>query len=83
VVARWRRGALLVFVFKDREFRASFDHVLGGAVVGPHRVGGWYVTGHLGFGENPQTLEDTSSAPTAAHRVALVSPRRRLQRSSC
>jgi uncharacterized membrane protein YedE/YeeE len=52
-------GALLVFVFKDREFRTSFDHVLGGAVVGLTIVGGWYVTGHLGFGENPQTLEDT------------------------
>ncbi len=52
-------GALLVFVFKDREFRASFDHVLGGTVIGLTIVGGWYVTGHLGFGENPATLEDT------------------------
>jgi uncharacterized membrane protein YedE/YeeE len=51
--------ALLVFVFKDREFRSSFDHVLGGTVVGLVIVGGWYVTGHLGYGENPQTLEDT------------------------
>ena len=50
---------LLAFVFKDREFRTSFDHVLGGAVVGLTIVGGWYVTGHLGYGENPQTLEDT------------------------
>jgi uncharacterized protein len=52
-------GALLVFVFKDREFRTSFDHVLGGTVVGLTIVGGWYVTGHLGFAENPETLEDT------------------------
>ncbi len=52
-------GGLLAFVFKDRDFRTSFDHVLGGAVVGLTIVGGWYVTGHLGFGENPQTLEDT------------------------
>ena len=51
-------GALLVFVFKDREFRGSFDHILGGAVVGLTIVGGWYVTGHLGFGENPETLEE-------------------------
>jgi uncharacterized membrane protein YedE/YeeE len=28
-------------------------------VVGLVVVGGWYVTGHLGFGENPETLEDT------------------------
>lgn len=48
---------LLVFVFKDRDFRTSFDHVFGGTVVGLVIVGGWYVTGHLGYGENPDTLE--------------------------
>jgi len=52
-------AGLLAFVFKDREFRTSFDHILGGTVVGLTIVGGWYVTGHLGFGENPETLEDT------------------------
>ena len=52
-------GALLAFVFKDREFRSSFDHILGGTVVGLVVVGGWFVTGHLGYAENPQTLEDT------------------------
>ena len=49
--------ALLIFVFKDRDFRTSFDHVLGGTVVGLVIVGGWYVTGHIGYGENPDTLE--------------------------
>ncbi len=52
-------GSLLAFVFSDREFRGSLDHILGGAVVGLTIVGGWYVTGHLGFGENPETLEET------------------------
>jgi uncharacterized membrane protein YedE/YeeE len=52
-------AALAVFVFKDRDFRTSFDHVLGGTVVGLTIVGGWYVTGHLGFAENPETLEET------------------------
>jgi uncharacterized protein len=51
-------GALLAFVFKDREFRASGDHILGGAVIGLTIVGGWYVSGHLGFGEDPNTLEE-------------------------
>jgi uncharacterized membrane protein YedE/YeeE len=51
-------GALRVFVFKDREFRTSFDHVLGGAVVGLTIVGGWYGR-PPGFAENPQTLENT------------------------
>lgn len=50
---------LLIFVFKDREFRGSFDHVLGGVVVGLVIVGGWYLTGHLGHAENPDTLEET------------------------
>jgi uncharacterized membrane protein YedE/YeeE len=59
IVALAVAGALLGFVFKDRDFRGSFDHVLGGTVVGLVIVGGWYVTGHLGFAENPQTLEDT------------------------
>jgi uncharacterized membrane protein YedE/YeeE len=52
-------AGLLVFVFKDRDFRGSFDHVLGGVVVGLTIVGGWYVTGHVGFAENPETLENT------------------------
>jgi uncharacterized protein len=52
-------AALLAFVFADREFRSSADHLLGGAVVGLVVVGGWYLTGHLGYGENPDTLENT------------------------
>ncbi|HEX7560240.1 MAG TPA: YeeE/YedE family protein, partial [Usitatibacter sp.] len=40
VVALVVAGALLAFVFKDREFRGSFDHVLGGVVVGLVVVGG-------------------------------------------
>jgi uncharacterized membrane protein YedE/YeeE len=59
VVALAVAAGLLAFVFMDREFRASFDHILGGTVVGLVVVGGWYVTGHLGFGENPETLENT------------------------
>jgi uncharacterized membrane protein YedE/YeeE len=59
IVALVVATGLLVFVFKDRDFRTSFDHVLGGTVVGLVIVGGWYVTGHLGYGENPDTLETT------------------------
>jgi hypothetical protein len=59
IVAFAVAAALLAFVFKDREFRTSFDHVLGGTVVGLVIVGGWYITGHVGFAENPETLEDT------------------------
>ena len=58
VVAAVVALGLLAFVLKDREFRTSFDHLLGGTVVGLVIVGGWYVTGHLGQGEN-ETLEQT------------------------
>jgi len=65
-------GALLVFVFMDRDFRKSFDHMLGGTVVGLVIVGGWYVTGHLGFAENPETLENTYFA-TNSHTIESLS----------
>ena len=51
--------ALLAFVFKDARFRANRTQVLGGVVIGLLIVGGWYVSGHLGFGENPVTMEDS------------------------
>ena len=56
-IAALLAGCLLVFVFADREFRRSADHICGGAVFGLGVVAGWYLTGHAGFGENPDTLE--------------------------
>ncbi|MDD5174863.1 MAG: YeeE/YedE family protein [Sterolibacterium sp.] len=49
--------ALLAFVFKDGEFRKQFDNNLAGLLIGLVVIGGWYVTGHLGLAENPDTLE--------------------------
>ena len=49
--------ALLVFVFKDKRFRGNATQIVGAVVIGALVVGGWYVSGHLGFGENPETLE--------------------------
>jgi uncharacterized protein len=49
---------LLVFAFKDKRFRGNTWQVIGGLVLGLLVVAGWYVTGHLGFGENPETLEN-------------------------
>ena len=57
VVAAAIAIGLLIFAFKDREFRREFDLILGGIVIGALVVGGWYVTGHFGYGENPDTLE--------------------------
>jgi uncharacterized membrane protein YedE/YeeE len=48
---------LLVFVFKDKRFRANLSHVLGSTVLGLLVVAAWYLTGHMGYGENAETLE--------------------------
>ncbi|MCC2634546.1 MAG: protein of unknown function YeeE/YedE [Ramlibacter sp.] len=50
-------AGLLAFVFKDRRFRANARQVTGAVVMGLVIVAGWYLTGHLGYGENPETLE--------------------------
>jgi len=51
--------ALLAYVFKDREFRTSTELIVGGIVVGLVIVGGWYISGHLGYlAEDPATLEE-------------------------
>jgi uncharacterized membrane protein YedE/YeeE len=49
--------AILAFVLADRRFRGNVLQLASGVVLGLLVVGGWYVTGHLGFGENPETLE--------------------------
>jgi len=47
----------LAFVFKDKRFRANALQVYGAIVLGLLIVAGWYLTGHIGHGENPETLE--------------------------
>ena len=52
-------AGLLAFVYASREFRSSFDYTLGGAVTGLVVVGGWYVSGRLGYlAEDPNTLQE-------------------------
>lgn len=52
-------GAILAFVYSSKEFRSSFDYTLGGVVTGLVVVGGWYVSGYLGYvAEDPNTLQE-------------------------
>jgi hypothetical protein len=51
--------ALLVFVFRDRRFRANPTQWTAGLVLGAIVTAAWYLSGHLGFGENPETMEPT------------------------
>jgi hypothetical protein len=51
--------SLLIFVFKDKRFRTNGEQVIGGAILGLIITAAWYLTGHIGFAENPETLELT------------------------
>jgi uncharacterized membrane protein YedE/YeeE len=68
--------AILIFVFKDKSFRKSMDNNLSGLVIGLLVIGGWYLTGHLGFGENPDTLEMTYLGTNShlAESMSFVAP---------
>lgn len=64
-------AALLTFVFKARDFR-TFDNVLGGVVVGLVVVGGWYLSGHIGYlPEDPATLEEKFIATNSGRMESL------------
>lgn len=50
-------AALLAFVFSDKRFRGNAAQVFGAITLGLLVVAGWYLSGHLGYGENAETLE--------------------------
>ena len=51
--------AIAGWVLANREFRATHEMIVGGIVIGAVIVGGWYVSGHLGYlAEDPATLEE-------------------------
>ena len=64
---------LLFFVFRDRTFRATREHVFGGLVLGLVIVAGWYVTGHIGFvAEDPDTLQEAYLGSRTARPESLT-----------
>jgi uncharacterized protein len=68
--------AILGFVFAARDFRGNREGIVGGVVVGLVVAAGWYVTSHLGYRENPDTLEMTFYATNsrAAESFSFVAP---------
>lgn len=50
-------AVMLIFIFANGDFRKNSDGILSGIIIGLVVVAGWYVTGKLGFGEDPETLE--------------------------
>ncbi len=68
--------AMLAFVLSGTEFRKSVNGWLGGLGYGLAAVAGWYVTAHIGFGENPDTLEEVffGTNSRAAESITFVAP---------
>src|SRR5262245_44433470 len=64
-------GGLLLFVFAKRAFYQR-DYLLGGIVVGLVIVGGWYVSGRLGYvAEDPNTLQEAWVATNTGRMESL------------
>jgi hypothetical protein len=69
--------AIAVFVFASRDFRSSRELAIGGIVIGAVIVGGWYVSGHVGYvAEDPRTLEEAFVATNSgrAESFSFVAP---------
>ena len=70
-------GGLVAYAYASKEFRASFDYTLGGVVTGLVVVGGWFVSGRLGYiAEDPQTLQEAFVATNTGRMesFSFVSP---------
>lgn len=70
-------AAVALFVFANRDFRSSRELILGGIVIGATIVGGWYVSGHIGYiAEDPKTLEEAFVATNSgrAESYSFVAP---------
>jgi uncharacterized membrane protein YedE/YeeE len=70
-------GAMLLFIYRSREFRSTLDYTVGGVVTGLVVVGGWYVSGHIGhLAEDPNTLQEAFVATNTGRMesFSFVSP---------
>lgn len=68
--------AMLIFVFMSKEFRKEHDNSLSGIVIGLVVVAAWYITGHIGYAESPETMEMTymGTASHLAESMSFVAP---------
>jgi hypothetical protein len=68
---------IAIFALASRDFRASPAMIAGGIVIGAVIVGGWYVSGHMGYvAEDPRTLEEAFVATNSgrAESFSFVAP---------
>ena len=65
-------GGLIAYAYAAKDFRASFDYTLGGVVTGLVVVGGWYISGRLGYiAEDPNTLQEAFVATNTGRMEAF------------
>jgi hypothetical protein len=65
-------GALIAYAYASKDFRSNFDYTLGGVVTGLVVVGGWYVSGHIGYlAETPETLQEAFVATNTGRMEAF------------
>jgi hypothetical protein len=65
-------GGLIAYAYSGRDFRAGFDYSLGGIVTGLVVVGGWYVSGRIGYlAEDPNTLQEAFVATNTGRMEAF------------
>ena len=77
IIAGLIGGALVVFCYARKEFRRNLDYTLGGVVTGLVVVGGWYVSGVVGYvAEHPETLQEAFIATNTGRMesFSFVSP---------
>jgi hypothetical protein len=69
-------GGLLAFVFADARFRGNLTQASAGVILGLLVTAAWYLSGHIGYGENPDTLEMVFFATNtrSAESLSFVAP---------
>ncbi len=69
-------GALMAFVLMNKSFRQDKDNLLAGFVLGGVVVAGWYITGKLGWVENPETLTEMAVGTNSklAESMSFIAP---------
>jgi uncharacterized membrane protein YedE/YeeE len=77
VLAMGVGAGIVAFVYASREFRSNFDYTLGGVITGLVVVGGWVVSGVVGYvAEDPNTLQEAFVATNTGRMesFSFVSP---------
>ena len=65
-------GGLIAYAYASKEFRGNSDYTLGGVVTGLVVVGGWYISGHVGYlAEDPETLQEAFVATNTGRMEAF------------